>query len=82
MKKFVLPMSFSFLVACLVATAGMVVAPHELHAASCESKAASVARSRGGTVLSVQTRGSSCRIKILVKSGGGAPKRITVTVPK
>ncbi|MEL6504164.1 MAG: hypothetical protein AAFO61_06680 [Pseudomonadota bacterium] len=50
--------------------------------ASCNSKAQSVAAQRGAKVLSVKAVGSSCRIRLLVSSGGGAPKRITVTVPK
>ncbi|MEM9734590.1 MAG: hypothetical protein AAF903_14045 [Pseudomonadota bacterium] len=50
--------------------------------ANCNSKAQSVAAQRGAKVLSVRTVGSRCQIRLLVSSGGGAPKRITVTVPK
>lgn len=68
-------------IAPLACLAGLLIAP-TASAESCQAKAAQVAASRGGKVLSVSASGSSCVIKLLVATSGGAPKRIVVTVPK
>ena len=51
-------------------------------AASCNAKASQLAASKGGQVLSVTTQGNSCKIKLLVRSKKGPPKRQTFVVRK
>ena len=52
------------------------------YAESCDSVAARLAASKGGSVLSVNSRGSKCTIRLLIPSGNGPPKRQTFVVDK
>jgi hypothetical protein len=81
MKKYVLPILFR-----LIILSGVVLGPGLFgsvsYAASCSSRAASLAASKGGSVLSVKTSGADCIIKLLIKSASGPPKRKTFVVSK
>lgn len=54
----------------------------DAHASGCSQKAAQVAASSGGVVLSAVAQGNMCIVKILVKSKKGPPVRRTVRVRK
>ena len=51
-------------------------------AQSCDSVAARLAASKGGSVLSVISMGNKCTIKLLIKSSNRPPKRQTFVVSK
>lgn len=57
------------------------VAPPEAYA-SCAARAAQVASSTGGRVVSVRARGNSCVVRVVTQSGGGRPRSRQVVVPK
>ena len=52
------------------------------YAAGCSAKAARLASSKGGSVLSVAAVGKKCKIKLLIRSSNGPPKRKTFVVSK
>lgn len=51
-------------------------------AASCDDRAASIAKKEDAKLLSVKAVGEKCEIKLLIKPNSGAPKRKTVVVSK
>ena len=69
---------FSIVIALFVLQTFTTVA----NAASCQARAAQVASSTGGQLLSVEARGNKCVVKLLVKTGNGPPRRRTVVVAK
>ena len=60
----------------------LVALPATANAASCQSKAARLAASNNGSVLSVRSSGAKCRIKILIRPAKGPPKQKTFVVSK
>ena len=70
----------SLLVAGLFGAAQTLVTPAE--AASCSARAAQLASSKGGNILSVSASGNKCVIKLLIRSSNGPPKRKTFVVSK
>lgn len=61
---------------------GSTLLPVQAEAASCSSRASSLAASKGGRILSVSARGGKCVIKLLIKPANGPPKRKTFVVSK
>ena len=57
------------------------VSPPEAHA-NCAARAAQVASSTGGRVVSVRARGNSCVVRVVTQTGGGRPRSRQVVVPK
>jgi len=66
----------SAVVLCLALSGGTA------HASVCSQKAARLAAEKGGSVLRVASKGKRCRIKLLIRSRNGPPKRKTFVVPK
>ncbi len=57
-------------------------APQGAFAETCQAKASRMAERAGVKVISVSSNAKSCKIRLLIKSPNGAPKRKTVIVPK
>ncbi len=67
---------------CAAMVLAALVPVGQASAASCQAIAAKMAASQGGVVLSASAQGNKCRIKLLIKSGNGPPKRKTFVVSK
>ena len=82
LMKTLVPTIFAKLAVVAGLLGGTLALPSQADAASCSSRASSLAASKGGTVLSVSARGNKCVIKLLIKSSNGPPKRKTFRVSK
>ena len=81
MKKLVTSLIVKSILVVGLLGGSFMVSDHA-YAASCNARAASVASSMGGSVLSVSARGNKCVIVLLVRSNNGPPKRKRVVVSK
>ncbi len=70
------------LVAIATFAVGLSLPAAPAYAGVCDAKAAQLAASQGGIVLSAVSAGNSCRIKILIKPAKGPPRRKTFVVRK
>ncbi len=61
---------------------GLALLASSATAASCQTRAASLAASQNGSVLSVVAMGNKCKIKILIRPKNGPPKQKTFVVSK